>query len=194
MKANKSYGLGKVFLALALLGASTAALADSYTTTFNNQCKVYNPHPVSNETASWSGSCIDGLSEGFGTLTWYVNGKQTDVFVGNNKQGKALGQGSYTWPNGNRYVGEWQDGRLTGKGVMTLVSGSRYDGGFVDGKKHGLGKLVVTRADTDAAAWEQTRAGRWVGDNYVIQGRFADNMLMQPMTDIQLDAALAEAQ
>ena len=38
------------------------------------------------------------------------------------------GQGTYSWPNGQKYVGQWKDGKQNGQGTETLASGKKYVG------------------------------------------------------------------
>lgn len=125
-------------------------------------CSVRNPMPVPNESASWSGSCIDGMADGPGVLQWRVGGKPGSrveasfvrgsaegigrmttsggtTYVGALVHGEKQGHGTMKWPNGDAYEGDWLGGRRTGKGVLTRASGDRYDGDFVDGKWEGEG-------------------------------------------------------
>ncbi len=64
--------------------------------------------------------------------------------------------GTYTYPNGNKYVGEWKDGNYNGQGTITYASGNKYVGEFKDDKRNGQG--TYTFAD---------------GENYV--GEFKDD-------------------
>jgi hypothetical protein len=65
-------------------------------------------------------------------------------------------QGTYTWPNGDKYVGEYRDGDLNGQGTFTTPTGAKYVGEFKDGKRNGQG------------------TGTWPsGEKYV--GEFRDN-------------------
>lgn len=41
------------------------------------------------------------------------------------------GQGTYVWPNGDKYVGEWQHGKRHGKGMLVWPDGDRYVGEWV---------------------------------------------------------------
>ena len=52
-------------------------------------------------------------------------------------QGEAHGQGTQTWPNGDRYEGTWQDGKRHGTGKSTLANGEKYVGQYVNDKRHG---------------------------------------------------------
>jgi hypothetical protein len=52
------------------------------------------------------------------------------------KQGNCVnGQGTYTWPDGTKYVGEWKDDKFHGQGTLTFADGEKYIGEFKDGKK-----------------------------------------------------------
>merc|ERR1711988_407977 len=72
-----------------------------------------------------------------------------NVYVGQMKDGKKHGFGSYTWANGNVYVGAYKDSLRDGKGTYTCNSGSCkgdvYVGEYKDGKRNGYGKF--TNAD-----------------------------------------------
>ena len=92
-----------------------------------------------------------------GTTTAYGN-----KYVGEFKDDKRNGQGTFTWPNGDKYVGEWKDDKRTGQGTYTWPNGDKYVGGFKDGKKHGQGTL--TRANGN------TYVGEFKDDKYVGQG------------------------
>ena len=60
-------------------------------------------------------------------------------YVGELKDGKPHGKGTYIWKNGTKYEGEWKDGERYGQGRFTFTGGSMYVGEFKDGKKHGQG-------------------------------------------------------
>ena len=40
------------------------------------------------------------------------------------------GKGTFTWPDGRRFVGEYIDGIKEGNGVFTWPDGRVYDGGW----------------------------------------------------------------
>jgi hypothetical protein len=44
------------------------------------------------------------------------------------------GTGTFTWPNGQKYVGEFRDGKFNGKGTHTLPDGTKYVGEWRDDK------------------------------------------------------------
>ena len=81
----------------------------------------------------WKKSAADEKIEvrtGRGTYT-SPNG---DKYVGEFKEGKENGQGTQTWSNGDKYVGEWKDGNWNGQGTFTWVDGRKNEGKWKDGK------------------------------------------------------------
>ena len=63
------------------------------------------------------GEYKDGKKHGQGTYTWFDGG----IYVGKWKDGKEHGQGTYTSHVGTKYVGEWKDGMRSGQGTENLV-------------------------------------------------------------------------
>ena len=76
----------------------------------------------------------------FGSWT-YSSG---DKYVGEYKDGKQNGQGTYysladNQFKGDKYVGEWKDDKKDGQGTSTFANGNKYVGEYKDNKKHGQG-------------------------------------------------------
>ena len=44
------------------------------------------------------------------------------------------GQGTYIYPNGEKYVGDWKNGKYHGHGTYTWSDGRKYFGEWKDGK------------------------------------------------------------
>ena len=116
-----------------------------------------------------------------GELNWLENGNEDSdgKYIGEIKNGKPNGQGTYTFPDGKKYVGgfkenkrhgkgtyeyirhgkgciykgDWNEGRRTGQGSETCTEGKWwfvfYEGGWKNSKFHGQGKLVITKSDPD---------------------------------------------
>jgi hypothetical protein len=55
-------------------------------------------------------------------------------YVGEYKDGKKHGQGTYTWFDGGIYVGKWKDGKEHGQGTYTSHVGTKYVGEWREGK------------------------------------------------------------
>lgn len=105
-------------------------------------CAAVNPGPVPNESIRWTGKCKNGRINGFGTLTWYKNGKKgsknenvyykngfelitrsTDLaeYIIKNADCQFLMPSSYAWSNGKK---------RTTKELMTI----KYHGECGSGK------------------------------------------------------------
>jgi hypothetical protein len=35
-------------------------------------------------------------------------------YIGEFRDGKEEGEGTFSWPNGNKYIGKWKDGKMNG--------------------------------------------------------------------------------
>ena len=74
-----------------------------------------------------------------GKFGWYMGGdeKKDWKYVGEIKNGKPNGLGTYDYSNGDRYEGEWRSGRRTGNGTDSYQDGSKYVGEWKNGKYNG---------------------------------------------------------
>ena len=70
-----------------------------------------------------------------------------DVYVGEYRDDKANGQGTYTFADGDKYVGKFRDNKFNGQGTYTFVEGIKYVGEYRDNKRHG--QFTVTYASGD---------------------------------------------
>ena len=81
-------------------------------------------------------ACIQGnCVNGYGTYTW-PDGRK---YVGQYKDGKRHGQGTQTRPDGRIYVGQWKDHNRHGQGTQTRPGGEKYVGQYKDDEQHGQG-------------------------------------------------------
>ena len=96
---------------------------------------------------------------------------------------KPHGQGTWTHPDGRKYVGEWEDGFYHGQGTFTYpdgeklqgewVDGRLYEGEWVDGLRHGQGTWTHPDGDKYVGEWkdgEKHGQGTFTssdGDKYV---------------------------
>ena len=76
------------------------------------------------------------------------------TYVGDQKNGEAHGQGTYTQADGTKYVGLFQDGLRHGHGTYTWPDGSEYIGEWLDNEENGPG--IYTQADGEVfdGFWE----------------------------------------
>lgn len=134
-----------VFLVCALWlscspGHAQAMAAGDFVADAKTGCKVWNPHPQSNEAVNWSGACVNGLAQGPGVLQWLNNNKPYEKDQGEWNEGRQTGHGTQDWSSG-RYEGELLNGEPHGRGVLTLQS-ARYQGEFRNGKPQGNGTVT----------------------------------------------------
>jgi hypothetical protein len=89
------------------------------------------------------GEYKDGKGNGQGTYTWASGEK----YVGEYKDDKENGQGTYTTAEGHKLVGEWKDGSQNGQGSTTFVSGEKYVGEYKNHKFNGQGTFTFADGD-----------------------------------------------
>jgi len=67
------------------------------------------------------------------------------IYVGEFKEDKYHGQGTYTHPSGLKYVGEYVDSKAHGQGTITYGDGSKYVGEWKEDNYHGQGTYTSGR-------------------------------------------------
>ena len=100
-------------------------------------------------------------------------------YIGNYKDGKRHGKGTYEFVSGDKYIGDFKDGKRHGKGTYEFVSGNKYIGDIRDGKRHGKGTFLWAQGDKYTGDYKDgKRHGKgtfeWAdGDKYI--GDFKDD-------------------
>ena len=56
-------------------------------------------------------------------------------------------KGTFTFPDGEKYVGEVKDGKKHGRGTYTYANGDKYVGEFKDGNWNGKGTYIFENGD-----------------------------------------------
>jgi hypothetical protein len=122
-----------------------------------------------------------------GKMVWSQNGyedkdgRYLGEFVplyGKNNQIEKLipnGQGTYTFPDGKKYVGKWKDGKYNGEGIFTRPSGSKYVGEFKDGERNGQGILTSYLGFKFEGEWKNNKP--WNGILYNKDGKITSKYL-----------------
>ena len=107
------------------------------------------------------GEWKDDKRNGQGTYTWGDSSQwKGDKYVGQWKDGKKNGQGTYTFANGNKYLGQWKDGKKNGQGTFTWADGRKYVGQWKDDKYDGFGTFYLA----NGSIYQQ---GLWRDDLFV---------------------------
>ena len=98
-------------------------------------------------------------------------GEFVPLFGKNNQIVKQIpnGQGTYTFPDGKKYVGKWKDGKYNGEGIFTRPSGSKYVGEFKDGERNGQGILTSYLGFKFEGEWKNNKP--WIGILYDKSGK-----------------------
>jgi hypothetical protein len=73
-----------------------------------------------------------------GTYT-YPDGRK---YVGEWRDGHFNGRGTFTYPHGEKFIGEFRDNKINGQGTYTHPDGRKYVGEWRDGDFHGQGTLT----------------------------------------------------
>ena len=94
-------------------------------------------------------------------------------YVGEFKDGKFNGLGTYTFGSGDQYIGEFFEGKRDGQGVflyLELFKGAKFVGEWKDNKRHGPG--IEYAADGSIAQSGTFENDSWVTSHYVDPNSF----------------------
>jgi len=148
-----------LFLSINLIG-NAEALTFQNGKTQSNQESYVSELPDCKSSSTYKHNCI-------GTFT-FASG---DKYVGEWKDGKYSGQGTYTFGHssewaGDKYVGEWKDDKYNGQGTYTFASGNKYVGEWKDDKYNGQGTFTYAGGDGEKYV------GEFKNDKYNGQGTY----------------------
>jgi hypothetical protein len=90
---------------------------------------------------------------GQGTYTW----PKGEKYIGEWRDGKRVGQGTYIKRDGTQYIGEFRDGQANRRGTYTWPDGAKYIGEFRDGKRNGQGTRTEPDGDKLVGIWKDDR-------------------------------------
>jgi hypothetical protein len=105
-------------------------------------------------------ACDADTENGYGTFTW-PNGNK---YVGEWKNGDQNGYGTFTWPSGAKYEGEWKDSDQNGYGTFTWPSGEKYEGEWKDSNMHGHGTYTWQSGEKAEGEWIDGKV-TWSSEN-----------------------------
>jgi len=83
--------------------------------------------------------------------------KDTLGYVGELRDGKRNGQGTFTYASGSKYTGEWRDDKKHGQGTFFYDNGAKYVGEFRDGQFHGQGTYTYADGRVKEGIWENNK-------------------------------------
>ena len=132
-----------------------------------------------NCVGTWSET---GWSDCFGTYIWEKSGNE---YVGEWKNGKRSGQGTYTYASGDKYVGEYQNNKRNGQGTYNWGEGpnkgDKFIGFWKDDWKNGQGTYTFANGAKDVGEYKNSKlngyAIRYDSDGIIYQeGIFKDGV------------------
>ena len=146
-----------------------------------------------NDGNRYVGEFKDGKLNGQGT---YISTSGVKL-VGEFKDSQLNGQGTVTHPNGEKTVGEFKDGKRNGQGSNTFASGNKYVGEFKDDAYNGQGTFTFASGDKYVGEWKDNRhngQGTLYGSNGLVinQGIWTDGKLVGSVPAQQLTTSNSE--
>ena len=139
-KSAREMGIGVAHLRItALVGvaclcasAPTPSAAAPQWITDTRGCKVRDDSPRDGEVVTWSGSCVNGLAEGTGELSAFVDGKWRYTISGTMKAGTLNGHEITKYANRSRSEADFRDGNVVDHADVTLPYGDHAELQYVD--------------------------------------------------------------
>lgn len=106
---------------------------------------------VSSGVASDLPKCEEGDNwhNCFGTLL--VDG---DGYIGQIKDYKYSGQGTYIFADGDKYVGQWKDNERNGQGTYIFANGDKYVGQWKGNERNGQGTFTISDGTQKKGIWK----------------------------------------
>lgn len=102
-------------------------------------------------SVSYGQGCVSGnCFNGEGTYIW-PNG---DKYYGSWLNGKFDGKGDFLWFDGRSYSGDWQNNKKHGEGVFKWGNGAIYSGYWHNDMKNGLGYYLYPTGERYAGEWK----------------------------------------
>ena len=86
-----------------------------------------------------------------------ISKRNTIPYVGEYKNDKMHGEGTYTYDDGSKYVGEFNDGNFHGQGTMTYADGDKYVGELKNGNFYGQGTMTYADGSVEKGQWENDK-------------------------------------
>ncbi len=101
------------------------------------------------------GEFRDGKYHGKGTYYFLADNKyKGDKYSGEFIENIFNGQGEYTSFDGRKYIGEFKYGLVNGRGIYTFPNGDKYIGEFKDDRRSGQGIYTFANGQKQEGIWE----------------------------------------
>ena len=120
-------------------GSYKTETGHKYTGLFKNG-KIFKGISIYPGGAKYVGQFKDSKPHGYGTFFW----KNGNKYFGEWKDGKSHGNGTKIWNDGREYAGTFKNDELHGQGTFYYPDGKQYTGKFENGKRHGEGTFYYS--------------------------------------------------
>ncbi|MEM9949917.1 MAG: hypothetical protein AAF810_28130, partial [Cyanobacteria bacterium P01_D01_bin.36] len=121
-------------------------------------CSVAIPASVENlagyryqDGSVYYGEVVEGQpADGEGTMTYPTGNRYT----GSYKRGRREGCGTFYFSDGRRYVGQFKADEFDGLGTWILENGERYIGEFKNNQCNGQGSFIFANGSIKSGMWQ----------------------------------------
>ena len=145
-------------------------------------CYLWNYSLRVDETAAWTGVCVEGLAEGNGEINWVwgSNRDKRSTSIGLVQQGKRQGQWFIRYADGDVWEGPYMDGKKHGQWVFHLADGSVMEGPYVHDRQHG--RWIFNKIDggvEEGPYVDGKKRGKWIlreADGKMWEGSYVDDI------------------
>lgn len=131
-----------------------------WTTVNASDCQVWDEDD-DDGIAAWSGTCVDGLGEGPGVLTFTMTDGLVIRYEGTMSAGKFQGAGVWSTSEGQRIEGPFNNSAFTGRVTVTWY-GNRYEGMFEADIPTGIGRCQDATGNTGSCQLSESWDIIWV--------------------------------
>lgn len=73
-------------------------------------CTIWFKHYFEEDSATWTGDCLNNFASGYGTMIGFTKGKASSQYVGQMLNGKPNGKGQFTFGNNRKLEGNFSNG------------------------------------------------------------------------------------
>ena len=72
------------------------------------------------------------------------------------------GEGTFTWPTGEKYEGNFKDHKKSGYGIFTWQDGCQFKGNWERGLQNGLGVYFNAKGEFRQGEWKNGKRLKWM--------------------------------
>ena len=116
-------------------------------------CRVANPQPQAELSATWEGACKDGYADGMGVLRWFLKEQPHGAYEGVLRAGLPNGPGFRLDPDNATWQGDFVAGQLEGPGVYVAPKKGKLSATFHQDRPVGKVEFASNDGDRYQGEW-----------------------------------------